>query len=148
MSSRIRCGFFATVHDRAAAGCTPEVDEANYVEYSTYFWEALSGIDRSGIPIKRPDYDGNGVVTFDEAHAYTVLTSDTIDLPIKTSGEFLRHHSRIAKDSQSGRVSEELDLDKLLSLATRSEQVVLEGLADQSGLGGTRSAASTRPAVS
>ena len=28
-----RCGFFATVSDRVAAGCTSDVDEENYREY-------------------------------------------------------------------------------------------------------------------
>ena len=40
LAKQSRCGFFATVHDREAAGCTPDVDETTYVEYSTYFWEA------------------------------------------------------------------------------------------------------------
>ena len=37
LSPQRRVGFYATVHDRPAAGCTPEADEASYAEYSTYF---------------------------------------------------------------------------------------------------------------
>ena len=43
-----RCGFFSQVHDRAAAGCTPDVDEADYQEYSSFFWAALAGRTRAG----------------------------------------------------------------------------------------------------
>ena len=52
LSERDRCGFFATVSDRVAAGCTSDVDEENYREYSTYFWAALYGQtrDRSARP--------------------------------------------------------------------------------------------------
>ncbi|MFK8113662.1 MAG: hypothetical protein AB8B91_15780, partial [Rubripirellula sp.] len=63
LSPQNRVGFYATVHDRPAAGCTPSVDEANYVEYSTYFWAAVSGTDRSGNPIEAPDYDRDGRVS-------------------------------------------------------------------------------------
>ena len=54
LAKQNRCGFFATVHDRVAAGCTPDVDETTYVEYSTYFWEALAGHTRTGQPIVAP----------------------------------------------------------------------------------------------
>ena len=85
-----RCGFYATVHDRMAAGCTPDIDEANYHEYSTSFFEALRGKTRFDEPIERPDYDGDGRTSLAEAHAYVVLTSPTIDIPVCTSDEFLR----------------------------------------------------------
>lgn len=94
LSDRNRCGFFATVPERPAAGCTPDIDEENYHEYSTYFWEALSGRTRLGSTIKKPDYDGDGKVSFAEAHAYVKLTSSTIDIPICTSDVFLRSFSR------------------------------------------------------
>lgn len=85
-----RCGFYATVHDRVAAGCTPDIDEANYHEYSTSFFEALRGKTRFDEPIARPDYDGDGRTSLSEAHAYVVLTSTTIDIPVCTSDEYLR----------------------------------------------------------
>ena len=129
LSSRLRCGFFATVHDRPAAGCTPEINEANYVEYSSYFWEAISGIDRLGNPIDQPDYNGDGKIGFDEAHAYTILTSHTIDLPIKTSGEFLRQHSRMGDADQAELLSADQPLDELLRLASPADHAVLDGLA-------------------
>ena len=90
---QIRAGFFATVHDRVAAGCTPDIREENYQEYSTYFWEALCGESRIGKKIPKPDFDGDGKTSLTEAHAYVVIHSNTIDIPIKTSDMFLRSFS-------------------------------------------------------
>ncbi len=131
LAAQRRCGFFATVHDRPAAGCTPEIDEANYREYSTYFWEALSGIDRLGRSVQRPDYDGDSRISFEEAHAYTVLHSDTIDLPIKTSGEFLRQHSRLGDQADTHLLGNDVIWKELLQHANASQKAVLEGLADE-----------------
>ncbi|MCO8125450.1 hypothetical protein NHH03_27170 [Stieleria sp. TO1_6] len=135
LSSQNRCGFFATVHDRSAAGCTPEVDEKSYVEYSTYFWAALSGRSRTGDPIERPDYNGDGVIGLDEAHAYTVLTADTIDLPIKSSGEFLSEYSKFAEED-SALLSDEEPYSLILELASATDRAVLEGLSEQLDLKG------------
>jgi hypothetical protein len=135
LSKQRRVGFFATVHDRPASGCTPEVDEASYVEYSTYFWAALSGRNRSGRLIERPDYDGNGVVSFDEAHAYTVITADTIDLPVLSSGEFLSVHSYFDEDNPDLLRNDE-SYELILDLATPSQRATLEALSDQLNLSG------------
>lgn len=133
--SQRRIGFFATVHDRPAAGCTPDVDEASYVEYSTYFWAALAGHDRSGRVIESPDYNRDGTVSFDEAHAYTILTADTIDLPVKTSGEFLTVESKFGDDDSELLVNDE-PYDVILRFATPSQRAILEGLSEQLSLTG------------
>lgn len=135
LSPQKRIGFFATVHDRQAAGCTPEVDESSYAEYSTYFWAAVSGIDRLGEPIERPDYDGDGSVSMEEAHAYTVIASDTIDLPIKSSGEFLTRHGRYGEAGFGG-LRDDAAYDQLLAAASPSQKAILSGLSDQLGLKG------------
>lgn len=135
LSDQNRIGFFATVHDRPASGCTPEVDEASYVEYSTYFWAALSGRNRSGRLIERPDYNGDGVVSFDEAHAYTVITADTIDLPVMSSGEFLSIHSFFDEDDPKLLRNDE-SYALILGLATHSQRAILEGLSEQLELTG------------
>ena len=135
LASQRRTGFFATVHDRPAAGCTPDVDEASYVEYSTFFWAALAGYDRSGQVIELPDYNGDGVVSFDEAHAYTILTADTIDLPVKTSGEFLSVHSKFG-DDDSDLLTNDEPYDVVLNLSTPAQKAILEGLSLQLGLAG------------
>lgn len=84
------CGFYATVPDRVAAGCTPDTKEDDYHEYSTYFFEALRGLDRLDRPMQRPDFNGDGITTLEEAHASVVIRSKTIDIPIRTSDRYLR----------------------------------------------------------
>ncbi|MFM7187468.1 MAG: hypothetical protein ACKO14_06590, partial [Armatimonadota bacterium] len=39
------CGFFAATQDRVAAGCTPELNEAEYRDFSSTFLAALTGKD-------------------------------------------------------------------------------------------------------
>lgn len=95
-----RCGFFAQLHDRGAAGCTPEVNQADYQEYSTYFWAALGAKTRLEEMIEPPDYDGDGRVSFAEAHAYVVIESDTIDIPVRTSEALLRRYSRLGRQQK------------------------------------------------
>lgn len=94
LSDHPRCGFFSQVHDRMAAGCTPDVNEADYQEYSSFFWTALAGFDRLGNPVEPIDYDGDGETSFAEAHAYAVVESDTIDIPLRTSDALLQKFSR------------------------------------------------------
>lgn len=144
LSKQNRCGFFATVHDRPAAGCTPEINEATYVEYSTFFWEALSGKSRTGDVVEMPDYDGDGSVSFAEAHAYTLLKSDTIDLPIKTSGEFLGVESLFSNDRHPELLSDDEDFETVLELATPAEAAVLVGLSEQLKLTGKNRIAAAR----
>ena len=140
LSSQCRVGFFATVHDRPAAGCTAEINEADYVEYSSFFWAALAGVNRLGEPIESPDYNEDGVVSFDEAHAYTLLTANTIDLPIKTSGEFLKVSSRFAgkdDDAEMELLGKEEPYETVLELASPADRAVLEGMSKQLELTGS-----------
>ena len=138
-----RIGVFATIHSRQAAGCTSEVDEATYEEYSTYFWAAVSGKDRAGNAIEVPDYDGNGEVSLEEAHAYTVIESNTIDLPVITSGEFLSEYGRYGNsnnESSDGNkaefLSEEATYDEVIAVATPCQKAILERLSSQLELTG------------
>ena len=130
LSPQRRVGFFATVHDRQAAGCTSEVDEKTYVEYSTYFWAAVSGKDRIGNLIKRPDYDGDGKISFEEAHAYVILSANTIDLPLKSPGEFLTQWGRYGTRGSS-LLTDDAGYDEVLKVATPVQKAVLEGLSKQ-----------------
>ena len=136
LAKQPRCGFFATVHDRVAAGCTADVDETSYVEYSTYFWEALAGHTRTGQSIVRPDYDGDGKVSFAEAHAYTVLSADTIDLPLTTSSEFLSVESKFQDDEHPELLPKDAPYDTIHELATPAERAVLDGLSKRLDLTG------------
>jgi len=100
LSDHARCGFFAQRHDRAAAGCTPDADEADYEEYSSYFWGALARKSRGGDALASADYDGNGQVSFAEAHAYAMIECNTIDVPVRTTGAFLRQFSQMGKPAK------------------------------------------------
>ncbi len=102
----LRAGFFSQRFDRPSAGCTPEVLEENYQDYSTFFFAALCGTNRLGEEIESADYDGNSLVSFAEAHAYAVVTSETIDIPMRTSGEILRRFSKFGTPTET---SDEVD---------------------------------------
>lgn len=128
LSPADRCGFFATVHDRPAAGCTPDIDEESYQEYSTYFWAALCGHTRTGAAVTGCDRDDDGRVSFAEAHAYAQLAADTIDVPVSTSDAFLRAFSN-TKGAEL--TAESSSFDRLVEAATPAQRAVLEGLARQ-----------------
>jgi len=83
-------GFFATVKERVAAGCTPELDEKEYHDFTSYFFAALTGRDRAGRPVKKADYNADGRVGMDEAFCYTLIHNVSIDVPVCTSDIFLR----------------------------------------------------------
>jgi hypothetical protein len=83
-------GFFAATRERMAAGCTPEVNEAEYHDFTSYFFAALTGRDRVGRPVKGADYDRDGRVGMNEAYAYSLIHDISIDVPVCTSDVFLR----------------------------------------------------------
>ena len=95
ISNHSRAGFFSTLQSRVAAGCTPDIREENYQEYSTSFWEALSGLSRIGKPVVKPDYNQDGSTSLMEAHSYVSIHSETIDVPVKTSDVLLRKYLTI-----------------------------------------------------
>jgi Caspase domain len=85
-----RCGFFATVKSLPSVGCTPEVDEADYQDYSSSFFAGLSGVSRTGKKVASADYDGDGRVAFREAHAFAKIDEQASDLPISTVEAWLQ----------------------------------------------------------
>ncbi len=87
---RVFCGFFAAVAARPAAGCTPEINEAEYRDFTGYFFAALSGRSRRGDAVTGADYNGDGKIGMDEAFAYALIHDDSIDTPVCTSDLFLR----------------------------------------------------------
>jgi hypothetical protein len=88
-----RCGFFATVKTEPSVGCTPEVNEADYRDYSSSFYAGLSGRDRTGQQVASADYDQDGRVSYAEAHAFAKVEEQTSDLPISTSEAWLQRQS-------------------------------------------------------
>lgn len=93
LSQRLRVGFFAQQHDLPAAGCRPDIE--NDEEYSSFFWGAFTGRSRSGKLMPSADFNRDGRISFAEAHAHAVLTSQTIDIPLRSSEALLRAYSRI-----------------------------------------------------
>jgi hypothetical protein len=149
LTRRNRCGFFATVPTRVAAGCTSDVNEENYREYSTYFFAALYGRTRTGEKVEpKPDYDGDGQVSLAEAHAYALIHSDTIDLSMKTSDALLRQFSsmrpRTTAELPQELLTENSDYDQLLAAASPVDRAVLDGLSDRLQLDGPRRAQQAR----
>lgn len=132
-ANRDFCGFFASVPSREAAGCTAEVNEADYHDFTSYFFAALTGHDRLGRSVSGADYNGDGVVGMNEAFAYTLIHDVSIDTPVCTSDVFLRRYVT-TPDSTIFQTS----YDTLHGWATPSQQAVLDGLSTQLGLKGER----------
>ncbi|WP_145245821.1 hypothetical protein [Aeoliella mucimassa] len=123
VSSHARCGFFAQVHDRGAAGCTPNANESEYQEYSSYFWGALAGRTRTGEESIAADYNEDGKVSFAEAHAYAIIESETLDIPVRTSDAFLRHYSALGKKASSDDSEDEGSLGTLFGFLANKPAV-------------------------
>jgi hypothetical protein len=90
LADRPLCGFFACPKERVAAGCTPSVLEEDYKDFTSYFFSALSGRDRLGRPVTKPDYNNDGKIGGDEALAFAQIASESIDVPLCTSDALLR----------------------------------------------------------
>lgn len=85
-----RCGFFAEAADRKAEGCSSGINTADYRDYSTYFFAALSGKTRQGDALpENPDRNKDGEVSLYEAHLYTLAQAHSTDLPRSTSEVYL-----------------------------------------------------------
>src|SRR5579862_1642303 len=98
LSDRPICGFFAAIAPRMAAGCTPSIDEADYQDFTGYFFGALTGVDRLGHRISGADYNHDGRVTMDEAYAYALIHDDSIDTPTCSSDTFLRRFVKATEE--------------------------------------------------
>jgi hypothetical protein len=126
LSSHQRCGFFSQLPDRLAAGCTPDLEQRE--EYSRYFLEASQSKTEKGQVIN-VDYNKDGVVGSDEAHAYVVAHEKSIDVPISTSSWLLRQKNVKIKSKQKG-----LSLKEFRNIMNASESVVLSALLKSTGL--------------
>ncbi len=92
-------GFFATTRFRTAAGCTSELNEAEYHDFTSYFFAALTGRDRVGRKVTGADYNHDGRVGMNEAFCYTLANDKSIDIPVATSDLFLRRFVSLAGSS-------------------------------------------------
>lgn len=116
-------GFFATIKERVAAGCTPEVNEAEYHDFTSYFFAALTGQDRVGRRVTGADYNGDGRVGMDEAYCYALANDESIDIPVCTSDVFLRRFAPL-KDAEIFQTR----YTEARSWATPAQRAVLDAL--------------------
>lgn len=93
VTQRPRCGFFATVKTRPSVGCSPEINEADYEDYSSSFFAGLSGRSRTGKTVASADYNQDGRVSFAEAHAFAKIDQENVDFPLSTSEYWLQNQA-------------------------------------------------------
>ncbi len=130
-------GFFSSTGKRMAAGCTAEVNERDYQDFTTHFFAALSGTSRDGRPIQGADADRNGVVSGNEAFAYANVRDLSIDVPVSTSDAYLRTIMPSVGDDWK-----KLPYSQVLAGAQPWQTAMLEGLSAALNLKGeTRVAA-------
>ncbi|GAB4452832.1 MAG: hypothetical protein OHK0029_04530 [Armatimonadaceae bacterium] len=122
------CGFFATTSDRPAAGCTPEINEADYQDFTSYFFAALAGKDRSGKPVSATDYDGNGTIGMEEAYIYALINEPSIDVPVVTSDQFLRRFVSMNDDEIAA-----LPFSKIRAMASPARRAAMDALSKSLG---------------
>jgi len=116
-------GFFAATKERPASGCTPEINEADYDDFSSFFFSALSGVDRLGRRVSGADFDQNRFVGMNEAFAYALIHQATSDVPVATSDVFLRRFvTRPDHETMATPYA------KVLSWASPAERAALEAL--------------------
>ena len=126
LSSHNRCGFYSQLPDRLAAGCTPDL--AKREEYSRYFMEAYKGVTENGKAVSA-DYNKDGVIGADEAHAYVLKNENSIDVPISTSSWLLRQAKlKVAFKNKA------LSLKELKSSMSVVEKSVLKSLIRKTGI--------------
>lgn len=125
------CGFFASLPSREAAGCTSEVNEAEYHDFTSYFFAALSGQDRMGRSMTGADYNHDGRVGMDEAFAYTLIHDVSIDTPVCTSDAYLR-----AVVQKPDAETFQTPYSVVLSWSTPAQAAVLRALATRLHLSG------------
>lgn len=91
LAEQNRCGFLAESDRRESEGCDLGTNQAEFRDYTTYFFAALQGETRLGetIPTESLDLDGDGRVSFREAHLYTLGAAHSGDLSRSTSEVFL-----------------------------------------------------------
>ncbi len=118
------CGFFAATREREAAGCTPELNEAEYRDFTSSFFAGLTGRDRVGRKVPRPDYNADGKVGFDEAYAFALINDPSIDVPVVTSDAFLRRFVPVTDDTDIVEVSWE----RIRNAASPAQKAALDGI--------------------
>jgi hypothetical protein len=122
-----RCGFFATIKSQPSVGCTPEVNEADYRDYSSSFFAGLSGYSRTGAKVTSADYNQDGKISYAEAHAFAKVDEQSIDLPVSTVEAWLLDQGSV----QDERRILNQPMVELITIAAPQRQYVVKSLADR-----------------
>lgn len=136
-------GFFAATNDRMAAGCTSEVNEAEYHDFTSYFFAAATGRDRVGRAATGVDFNRDGRVGGDEAFAYALARDRSIDVPTNTSDVFLRRFVQVASSQRSS-----TRWSQLRAWATPSQRFAMDELSKELKLSGENRVSQARRLVS
>lgn len=93
VSVQDRCGLFSTMWNLEASGCDPNPDRRAQYGYGIYFLNALRSRNRDGqlVPRETFDVDGDGDISYLEAHSYVRIASLGLDVPTSTSERWLRY---------------------------------------------------------
>lgn len=127
---KTRCGFFATIKTQTSVGCTPEVNEADYRDYSSSFFAGLSGITRTGDRAPSADYNQDGKISYQEAHAFAKIDNQSTDLPVSTSEVWLQKQTT---ESQRQAIWNR-PIDEILQTARPEQAYVVRSLAQRLGV--------------
>lgn len=129
-----RCGFFATIKTRTSVGCTPEVNEADYRDYSSSFFAGLSGRDRTGRIMPSADYNRDSKISYAEAHAFAKVDEQSTDLPVSTLEVWLQEKSGV---NQAQILNQ--PIIQVLAAARTEQKYVVDSLVQQFGFNANRS---------
>ena len=125
------CGFYATVDSRVAAGCTSAVNEAEYRDFTSFFFAAATGRDRVGRAVTGADFRNDGRIGGDEAFCYALIHDDSIDVPVCTSDVFLRRFV-----PSNDRELLQTSYANARAWATAPQRAALDALSERLRLGG------------
>jgi hypothetical protein len=124
-------GFYAATPDRVSAGCTDAVNEAEYKDFTSYFFAALTGQDRLGHKVTGADYDKDGHVGMDEAYAYSLIADESLDVPVASSDFFLRRFVKTEDEDIF-----KTPYSKALGWTTPAQKAAIESLSKRLRLSG------------
>ncbi len=86
------CGFSAVSPYQLSEGCSASIDLNDYRDYTTAFFAAINGKNRTGLPVQsKADFDLNTRVTPLEAHWYALGYADNSDIPWSSSEFYLQN---------------------------------------------------------
>ncbi len=127
-------GFFAAIKENVAAGCTSELNEDDYRDFTSYFFAALTGRDRLGRTVPSADFNRDGRVGMDEAYCDTLAKDRSIDVPVATSDVFLRKIYPLTETEEAALLS--APFADVLRWASPAQRFALLALSDELKLGG------------